>query len=138
MAPSQFGWIAGSEVIGGGAEAVRVSYNAILVSRMHLATIASLCKQTTDTFRTRNPPEPRWRHLSGNRILFVPHWIRIVTHKMVCPDTGAIFFYIRYPISVLYTVYKDVCLYMIYVINQQQHKATGLKVRLTFLGALCS
>ena len=32
-----------------------------------------LCKQTTDNFRTRNPPEPRWRHLSGNRILFVPH-----------------------------------------------------------------
>ena len=72
MAPSRFGWIAGSEVIGGGAEAVRVSHNAILVSRMHLATIA-LCKQTTDNFQTRNPPEPRWRHLSGNRILFVPH-----------------------------------------------------------------
>ena len=73
MAPSQFGWIAGSEVIGGGAEVVRVSHNAILVSRMHLATIVLLCKQTTDNFRTRNPPEPRWRHLSGNRILFVPH-----------------------------------------------------------------
>ena len=55
------------------AEAVRVSHNAILVSRMHLATIALVCKQTTDNFRTRNPPEPRWRHLSGNRILFVPH-----------------------------------------------------------------
>ena len=55
-----------------GAEVVRVAHNAILVSRMHLATIA-LCKQTTDNFRTRNPPEPRWRHLSGNRILFVPH-----------------------------------------------------------------
>ena len=56
-----------------GAEAVRVAYNAILVSRMHLATIALLCKQTTDYFRTRHQPEPRWRHLSGNRILFVPH-----------------------------------------------------------------
>ena len=55
-----------------GAEAVRVSHNAILVSRMHLATIALLCKQTTDNFRTRHPPEPRWRHLSGSRILFVP------------------------------------------------------------------
>ena len=73
MAPSRFGWIAGSEVIAGGAEAVRVFHNAILVSRMHLATIALLCKQTTDNFRTRNPPEPRWRHLSGNRLLFVPH-----------------------------------------------------------------
>ena len=41
---------------------------------MHLATIALLCKQTTDNFRTRYPPEPRWRHLSGNRISFVPHW----------------------------------------------------------------
>ena len=52
-----------------GADAVRVSHNAILVSRMHLATIA-LCKQTTDNFWTCNPPEPRWRYLSGNRILF--------------------------------------------------------------------
>ena len=57
-----------------GAEAVRVAHNAILVSMMHLATIALLCKQTTDNFRTRHPPEPRWRHLSGNRILFVPHF----------------------------------------------------------------
>ena len=57
-----------------GAESVRMSHNAILVSKMHLATIALLCKQTTDNFRTRNPPEPRWRHLSGNRILFVPHY----------------------------------------------------------------
>ena len=55
-----------------GAEVVRVAHNAILVSRMHLATIA-LCKQITDNFRTRHPPEPRWRHLSGNRKLFVPH-----------------------------------------------------------------
>ena len=55
------------------AEAVWVAHNAILVSRMHLATIALLCKQTTDNFRSRHPPEPRWRHLSGNRILFVPH-----------------------------------------------------------------
>ena len=58
-----------------GADAVRVSHNAILVSRMHLATIALLCKQTTDNFRTRHPPEPRWRHLSSNGILFVPHFI---------------------------------------------------------------
>ena len=36
-------------------------------------TIALLCKQTTDDFRTSNPPEPGWRHLSGNQILFVPH-----------------------------------------------------------------
>ena len=43
---------------------------------MHLATIVLLCKQTTDNFRTRHPPEPRWRHLSGNRILFVPHYNR--------------------------------------------------------------
>ena len=57
-----------------GAEVVRVAHNAILVSRMHLATIALLCKQTTDNFQTRHPPEPRWRHLSGNWILFVPHW----------------------------------------------------------------
>ena len=57
-----------------GAEAVRVAHNAILVSRMHLATITLLCKQTTDNFRTRHPLEPRWRHLSDNRILFVPHW----------------------------------------------------------------
>ena len=56
-----------------GAEPVRVAHNAILVSGMHLATIALLCKQITDNFRTRHPPEPRWRHLSGNRILFVPH-----------------------------------------------------------------
>ena len=58
-----------------GAEQVRVAHNAILVSRMRLATIALLCKQTTDNFRTRHPPEPRWRHLSGNRILFVPHCV---------------------------------------------------------------
>ena len=57
-----------------GAEVVRVAHNAMLVSRMHLTTIALLCKQTTDYFQTRHPPEPRWRHLSGNRILFVPHW----------------------------------------------------------------
>ena len=56
-----------------GAEVVRVAHNAILVSRMHLATKVLLCKQTTDSFQTRNPPKPRWRHLSGNRILFVPH-----------------------------------------------------------------
>ena len=54
---------------------------AILVSRMHLATIALLCKQTTDNFRIRNPPEPRWRHLSGNRILFVPHWVYFCFNK---------------------------------------------------------
>ena len=58
-----------------GAEVVWVAHNAILVSMMHLATIALLCKQTTDNIRTRHPPEPRWRHLSGNRILFVPHYI---------------------------------------------------------------
>ena len=52
---------------------VRVAHNAILVSRMHLVTIALLCKQTTDNFRTSYPPEPSWRHLSGNRVLFVPH-----------------------------------------------------------------
>ena len=51
-----------------GAEAVRVAYNAILASRMYLATIALLCKQTTDNFRTRHPPEPRCRHLPGNRM----------------------------------------------------------------------
>ena len=56
-----------------GAEAVQVGHNAILVSRMHLATIALLCKQTTDNFQTRHPPELRWCHLSGNWILFVPH-----------------------------------------------------------------
>ena len=39
---------------------VRVAHNAILVTRMPLATIAFLCKQTTDNFRTRHPPEPRW------------------------------------------------------------------------------
>ena len=38
-----------------GAEVVRVAHNAILVSRMHLATIA-LCKQTTDNFRTAIHP----------------------------------------------------------------------------------
>ena len=53
---------------------VRVAHNAILVSRMHLATIALLCKQTTDNFQTHHSPEPKWRHLSGNRILFVPHY----------------------------------------------------------------
>ena len=58
-----------------GAEAVRVSHNAILISRMHLATIALLCKQTTDNSRTRHPPEPRWRHLSSDGILFVPNWL---------------------------------------------------------------
>ena len=57
-----------------GAEAVHVSHNAILISRMHLATIVLLCKQTTDNSRTRHPPEPRWRHLSSNGILFVPHY----------------------------------------------------------------
>ena len=57
-----------------GAESVRVSHNAILVSKMHLATMALLCKQTTDNSWTGYPPEPRWRQLSGNRILFVPHW----------------------------------------------------------------
>ena len=46
---------------------------SILVSRMHLATMALLCKQTTDNSRTSYPPEPKWRHLLGNRILFVPH-----------------------------------------------------------------
>ena len=56
-----------------GAEPVRVSHNAILVSRMHIATIALLCKQTTDNSRTGYPPEPRWCHLLGSRILFVPH-----------------------------------------------------------------
>ena len=61
-----------------GAEPVRVSHDAILVSRMHLAIMA-LCKQTTDNFRTRNPPESRWRHLSGNRILFVPHYTMSTT-----------------------------------------------------------
>ena len=54
-----------------------LSHNAILVSRMHLATMALLCKQTTDNSRTGFPPEPRWRHLSGNRILFVPHWMKL-------------------------------------------------------------
>ena len=43
---------------------------------LHCGT-ALLCKQTTDNFRTRHPPEPRWRHLSGNRILFVPHLVNI-------------------------------------------------------------
>ena len=47
---------------------------------MHLATIALLCKQTTDNFRTRHPPEPRWRHLSGNRILFVPHYTSVAKY----------------------------------------------------------
>ena len=65
-----------------GAEPVRVSHNAILVSRMHLATMALLCKQTTDNSRTGYPPEPRWRHLLGNRILFVPYWFLIVTYEL--------------------------------------------------------
>ena len=65
-----------------GAEPVRVSHNAILVSRMHLATMALLCKQTTDNSRTSYPPEPRWRHLSGNRVLFVPHCImKLISYK---------------------------------------------------------
>ena len=64
-----------------GAEAVRVAHNAILVSRMHLATIALLCKETTDNFRTRHPPEPRWRHLLGNRILFVPHYSQLLQKR---------------------------------------------------------
>ena len=63
-----------------GAEPVRVSHNAILVSRMHLATVALLCKQTTDNSRTGYPPEPRWRHLSGNRILFVPPYRSLGGH----------------------------------------------------------
>ena len=49
---------------------------------MHLATMALLCKQTTDNSRTGYPPERRWRHLSGNRILFVPHCdVEPITHK---------------------------------------------------------
>ena len=40
-----------------GDESVRVSHNAKLVTRMPLATIALLCKQTSDNFRTRPPPE---------------------------------------------------------------------------------
>ena len=69
-----------------GAEAVQVAHNAILVFRMHLVTIALLCKQTTDNFRTRHPPEPRWRHLSGNRILFVSHYSfpKIVHYSLFC------------------------------------------------------
>ena len=43
------------------------------VNQMSLATKALLCKQTIDNFRTHFVP---WRHLSGNRVLFVPH----------CPD----------------------------------------------------
>ena len=40
------------------------------VPRMPVGAIALLCKQTIDNFRTRCAP---WRHLSGNRVLFVPH-----------------------------------------------------------------
>ena len=40
-----------------GAEVVRVSHNAISVTRMPLATIALLCKQTPNNFRTRPAPE---------------------------------------------------------------------------------
>ena len=57
-----------------GAEAVWLSHNSILVTRMPLATIALLCKQTSDYFRNRPPPNAQWRHLLGNRLLFVPHW----------------------------------------------------------------
>ena len=42
----------------------------IRVSRMPLATNALLYKQTIGNFRTHPSP---WRHLSGNRVLFVPH-----------------------------------------------------------------
>ena len=40
-----------------GAEGVRVSHNAIFVTRTLLATIALLCKQTLENFRARPPPE---------------------------------------------------------------------------------
>ena len=59
-----------------GAEAVRVSHNATLVTRMPLATIALLCKQTCDNFRICPPPNAPWRHLTGNRKLFVPQCIQ--------------------------------------------------------------
>ena len=52
---------------------------------MHLATMALLCKQTTDNSRTGYPPDPRWRHLSGNRISFVPHCM-----ELYCSGTGAV------------------------------------------------
>ena len=73
-----------------GTEAVRVAHNAILVSRMHLATIALLCKQTTDNFRTHHPPERRWRHLSGNWILFVPHYITCNKANFPCNNKNVI------------------------------------------------
>ena len=38
-------------------DGAEVSNNAILVTRMHLATIALLCKQTSNNFRSRPPPE---------------------------------------------------------------------------------
>ena len=40
------------------------------VTKMPLATIALLFKQTIDNFHTSPAP---WRHLSGNHVLFVPH-----------------------------------------------------------------
>ena len=40
------------------------------VTRMPLAKLALLCKQTIDNIRTRPAP---WRHLSSSCILFVPH-----------------------------------------------------------------
>ena len=59
-----------------------MSHNAILVTRMLLATIALLCKQTFENFRARPPP-------LGNRLLFVPHWFMMAsdekqTHRYTC------------------------------------------------------
>ena len=39
------------------AEAVQMPHNAVLVTKMPIATIALLCKQTSDNFRTHPPPE---------------------------------------------------------------------------------
>ena len=84
-----------------GAEPVRVSHNAILVSRMHLATMALLCKQTTDNSRTGYPPEPRWRHLSGNRILFVPHWSLTLRLHASMQLRSAFYFHLGSPFRTL-------------------------------------
>ena len=44
-----------------------------IVTRMPLATIALLCKQITITSEPAVHPNCSWRHLSGNRLSFLPH-----------------------------------------------------------------
>ena len=45
-------------------------------TRIPLATKALLCKQSIGNFRSRPAP---WRHLSSNRVLFVPHFVLWLT-----------------------------------------------------------